>query len=357
MSPGQSRALADVRAVPARSHAVLRLPGGISLRYAPRAALVSALLVLLCGAAVGLGLFTGPYTIRTSQVIDVLLGHGAATDRFIILEQRLPRVCAALLVGAALGLSGSLFQSLSRNPLGSPDVIGFTTGSTSGALVVILTGGESATLGIGAGSVLGGLVTATAVYLLTASRGVAGNRLLLTGIAVGAMLASVNDFLITRADIESAEEAKAWTYGSLNAITWPYVVPLALALPVLAALAVPLTRPLTQIEMGDDTASALGINIARVRAVSLLLGVVLAGWAIAVAGPIGFLALAAPQLARRVVRVPGVPIVSAMLTGAAVLSAADVLAQHLLAPFQIPVGLVTGAIGGLYLLWLVARQR
>ncbi|MFE4367640.1 FecCD family ABC transporter permease [Streptomyces sp. NPDC056835] len=336
---------------------VLRLPGELTLRYSGRTAAVTAVLLLGCAAVWTLSVFTGTYRIDTGRILDVLAGGGSGTDRFIIVGQRLPRVCAALLVGAALGLSGALFQSLSRNPLGSPDVIGFTTGSTSGALVVILAGGGTAGLGVGAGSVLGGLVTAVVVYAFTASRGVSGHRLVLAGIAVGAMLASVNDFLITRADLESAESAKAWTFGSLNAVSWPQVTPLALALPVLAVATLAVGRPLRLMEMGDDTAGALGVNIARVRALGLLLGVALAGAAIAVAGPIGFLALAAPQLARRITRAPGAPIGSAMLTGALILATADLLAQRLLSPFQIPVGLVTGALGGLYLLWLLSREK
>ncbi|MFD8968059.1 FecCD family ABC transporter permease [Streptomyces sp. NPDC059568] len=336
---------------------VLRLPGGLALRYSGRTAAVMAVLVLACAAVWAVTMFTGTYRIGTGQILDVLMGGGSGTDRFIVVGQRLPRVCAALLVGAALGLSGALFQSLSRNPLGSPDVIGFTTGSTSGALVVILAGGGTAGIGVGAGSVLGGLVTAAAVYGFTATRGVSGNRLVLVGIAIGAMLASVNDYLITRADLESAESAKAWTFGSLNAVSWPQVTPLALALPVLAVAALAVGRPLRLMEMGDDTAGALGVNVARIRAVGLLLGVALAGTAIAVAGPIGFLALAAPQLARRVTRSPGAPIGPAMVTGALLLATADLLAQRLLSPFQIPVGLVTGALGGIYLLWLLSRER
>ncbi|WP_254407458.1 iron chelate uptake ABC transporter family permease subunit [Streptomyces sp. GMY02] len=339
---------------------VLRVPGGFTLRWSARTAAVMAVLLLACAAVWVLAVFTGTYRIGTGRILDVLAGGGSGTDRFIVVGQRLPRVCAALLVGAALGLSGALFQSLSRNPLGSPDVIGFTTGSTSGALVVILAGGGAggaAGTSVGAGAVLGGLVTAAAVYGFTASRGVSGSRLVLAGIAVGAMLASVNDFLLTRADLESAENAKAWTFGSLNAVSWPQVTPLALVLPVLAVMALVLGRPLRLMEMGDDTAGALGVDVTRVRALALLLGVALAGAAIAVAGPIGFLALAAPQLARRITRSPGAPIGSALLTGALVLALADLLAQRLLSPFQIPVGLVTGALGGVYLLWLLSRER
>ncbi|MFD7707851.1 FecCD family ABC transporter permease [Streptomyces sp. NPDC059785] len=336
-------------------HIVLSLPRGVTLRAVRRTAWAGAAIAAGCLALFALGVFTGTYHISTAQVFGVLHGGGSATDRFIVLGQRMPRGVAALLVGAGLGLAGSLFQSLSRNPLGSPDIIGFTTGSTTGALAALLIGGGTR-LGAGGGALLGGLATALLVHLLTAAGGAVGGRLIVTGIAVGAMLASVNDYLITRADIESAESAKAWTFGSLNAITWPQVVPAAVAFPVLLAATLVLARPLRMLSMGDDTAAALGVRVDRIRRLTLLVGVAWTALAIAVAGPIGFLALAAPQLARRVARTGSMPVMTAALTGALLLACADFTGQRLLAPFQIPVGLVTGALGGLYLMWLLHRR-
>jgi iron complex transport system permease protein len=328
---------------------VLRLSPRHSIRYGTRSVIVVAVLLALAALIWGVTMFTGTYRIGAGQVLDVLAGGGTATDRFIIVDQRLPRVTAALLVGAALGASGALFQSLSRNPLGSPDLIGFTTGSATGALVIILSAGGTS-LGIGAGTLLGGLATAVLVYLFAASRGVTGNRLILVGIAIGAMLASVNDYLITRADLESAESAKAWLYGSLNIVTWPQVTPLAVALVPLIPLALTIARPLRIMEMGDDTAAGLGVDIGRTRRRALLIGITLTGAAIMVAGPIGFLALAAPQLARRLTRAAGLTVIPTAVLGAVLLATADLAAQRVLAPFQIPVGLVTGALGGAYLL-------
>ncbi|MFI9081749.1 FecCD family ABC transporter permease [Streptomyces sioyaensis] len=313
---------------------------------------------MACLLVCALGVFTGTYHITTGRVLDVLCGGGSYTDRFIVIDQRLARLCAALVVGASLGLAGSLFQTLTRNPLGSPDIIGFTTGSTTGALVILLVGGAGVGIGAGGAAVLGGLATAVLVQLMSTGRGGSGSsRLIITGIAVGAMLASVNDYLITRADIESAESAKAWTFGSLNAISWTQAAPALFVFPVLFGVTVVLARPLRMMEMGDDTAAGLGIRIEYVRFAALVVGVALTGTAIAVTGPIGFLALAAPQLARRVARDPGAPVATAALTGALLLCTADFLAQHVLAPFQIPVGLVTGALGGLYLMWLLWRQE
>jgi iron complex transport system permease protein len=338
------------------------LPGGIVLRVRPRAAAVIGLLALVAVAVSGYAVLTGNYHLSVGDALGTFTGGGAATDRFFVLQQRLPRAVAALLVGAGLGCAGSLFQSVSRNPLGSPDVIGFTTGSATGALVSLLVlgpvPGTGSGTGIGAGALIGGLATAGAVYAISSVRGAGGRQqLVLVGIAVGAMLASVNDYLLTRADLDAAETAKSWLFGSLNAISWPQVVPAAVALAVLLPAAVPLGRPLRLLEMGDDFATALGIRATRVRWQALLVGVLLTGAAVAVAGPVGFLALAAPQLARALLRSSEAAPLTSAVTGAALLAAADLGAQRLLTPFQIPVGLVTGALGGAYLAWLLATGR
>ncbi|WP_329059943.1 FecCD family ABC transporter permease [Amycolatopsis sp. NBC_01480] len=336
------------------------LPGGIVLRVRPRAAVVIGLLAVVAVAVSGYAVLTGSYRLSPGDALGTFVGGGTATDRFFVLQQRLPRAVAALLVGAGLGCAGSLFQSVSRNPLGSPDVIGFTTGSATGALLSLLVLGPApgSGTGVGVGALIGGLVTAGAVYAISSVRGAGGRQqLVLVGIAVGAMLASVNDYLLTRADLDAAETAKSWLFGSLNAISWPQVVPAGVALAVLLPFAVPLGRPLRLLEMGDDFATALGVRTARVRWQALLVGVLLTGAAVAVAGPVGFLALAAPQLARPLLRSSEAAPLTSAVTGAALLAAADLGAQRLLTPFQIPVGLVTGALGGAYLAWLLATGR
>jgi iron complex transport system permease protein len=341
--------------VKARPTRVLSLPAGIVVRVHARSVAVSAILLVFCGVLSIVALTTGAYHVSPAGVLAALTGGGAETDRFIVLRQRLPRAAAALLVGAALGLAGAIFQSLSRNSLGSPDIIGFTTGSASGALISLLVANSSGVF-VGIGALSGGLVTALSVYALSAVRG-GGERLIMAGIAVGAMLSSINDYLITTADPENAEIAKLWLFGSLNVVSWPQVVPLACALPPLALATSATGKPLRLMEMGEDQAAALGIRTARVRGYALCLGVALTGLAITTAGPIGFLALAAPQLARRLSRSNGVAPMVAMVMGAALLSAADLLGQRVLAPFQIPVGLVTGALGGAYLVWLLALEK
>ncbi|WP_262403664.1 FecCD family ABC transporter permease [Actinomadura sp. CNU-125] len=192
-----------------------------------------------------------------------------------------------LLVGLALGLSGAIFQSMSRNPLGSPDLIGFTTGSATGALLQILVFGGGA-VAVTASSAGGAVLTALAVYLVAYRRGggVAGIRLVLIGVAAAAMLQALNSYLITRAELVEAYEAAFWLTGSLNGRDWDQAVPLAIALAVLVPAALLLSRSLGMGELGDDAAQALGVRVQRTRLLLVVAGVGLVAAATAAAGPV-----------------------------------------------------------------------
>lgn len=332
-----------------------RLPGNRRVLIHRRSLIVSGLLALITLAAALLTVSTGEYAVSLQELASIPFGGGDETQRFFVLEQRLPRAAAAAAVGVCLALAGAIFQTLSNNPLGSPDIIGFTTGAATGGLVIILVMGSSFPGGVASGATLGGLATALVVWLLAVRKGLNGERLILIGIAVGAMLASVNDYLLTRADLESAEVARSWQFGSLNVISWPQlVVPLIVSAVPLIALCL-LSPSLRALETGDDLASSLGVRVTRQRTALLSVGVVLTAIGVAVAGPIGFVALAAPQIARRLTRSPGIPLLGSAIMGAAILCLSDLFAARVLSPFQIPVGLVTSAIGGLYLVWLLAR--
>jgi iron complex transport system permease protein len=275
----------------------------------------------------------------------VLAGGGDPAAEFIVETLRLPRVLTALLVGAAFGVAGAIFQSISRNPLGSPDIVGFTMGSVSGALIVILVlDGSSGQVALGA--VAGGLVAAAAVYLLALRGGVQGYRLVLVGIGVSAMLFSLNNYLITRATREDAFQAAHWMVGSVNGRGWEHVWPVAAALAVLVPCALLLARPLALLEMGDDAA--------RARLGLVLIAVALTAVATASTGPVAFVALAAPQLARRLTRSAAPGMLAAASMGALLLAASDLAAQRLLS-LDLPVGVMTGALGGVYLCWLLSR--
>lgn len=327
----------------------------VSIRWNPRSVLVCAVLGVLVLVVAGFSLTTGDYPVSLSGVIDSLLGRGTAGNHFIVVELRLPRLLAAVLIGIALGMSGAVFQSVSRNALGSPDIIGFTSGAAAGAVAEILLfhGGQTQ---IAIAALVGGLVTSMVVYGLSAKRGrVAGYRLVLVGIGISAVLSSVTSYLLTRASLYDAQNAQVWLIGSLNAVGWSVVWPLAVALAVLTPVTVVAGRTLGWMEMGDEAAKSLGVPIERTRLLLVIAATALAAAATAAAGPIAFVALAAPQLCRRITRSPGALIVPAAFMGALLLSGSDYAAQHAVSN-GMPVGVMTGVIGGAYLCWLLARE-
>lgn len=322
----------------------------------PRRPIVVGTVIALGVVAVAIaGLMIGDYPISVGDVLKTLVGAGDPANSFVVETLRLPRVVCALLVGGALGVAGAIFQSITRNPLGSPDIIGFTYGSATGAVVMIIVfGAEQGAVALG--SIGTGLLTALVVYALSYRGGVQGYRLVLIGIGVSYMLLAFNDYLLTRARLEDAQQAAIWIAGSLNGRGWDQVVPLAIGMAVLLPAAFALSRPLKMLELGDDAASALGVPVERTRLALALVAVGLTALATAAAGPVAFVALAAPQIARRLTRASGPGLLSSALMGALVMQASDLAAQRLLAPKQLPVGVMTGAIGGLYLAWLLAHE-
>ncbi|WP_330236740.1 FecCD family ABC transporter permease [Streptomyces sp. NBC_00566] len=338
-----------------RSRAV-RTPGGLSLRLDPRS-LVVVVLLLVAVLAAGVALIgTGDARIPAADVLRALVGDGSPSQDFIVNELRLPRLLVGLLVGASLGLGGALFQSISRNPLGSPDVLGLSQGSTAGALVMIVLFSGSATA-VTVGALVGGLVTGIGIYLLAWKQGVHGYRLVLVGIGVSAVLTAVNGYLITKADMVDAARAVVWMTGSLSGRDWTQVWPLLILCAVLVPLVLANGRGLRMLEMGDDVAHALGVRVHRVRLVLMVCAVLLTAAATAAAGPVGFVALTAPQLARRLTRSPGPNLVPSLCMGAALLVTADWISQRAFGADQLPVGVVTGVVGGAYLLWLLVTER
>ena len=325
------------------------------IRFYRASLCTSAVLVLVIIAAAIVGLLLGDYPMTLGQTVAGLFGLGDdPLIRYFVQDQRLPRVFGALMVGAALGLAGNIFQRLSNNPLGSPDIIGFSTGSASGALfaIIILQAGPAA---IGVGAMLGGVASATLVYLLSIkNRKVSGTQLVLVGIGAAAILQALNSILIVRAELGPAQTAAQWLAGSLNATTWPEIGVLVAILAVVVPLALLLARPLQIMLSGDDLAAGLGVRVHRRRREMIAVGVVLTALSVAIAGPIAFVALAAPQLARRFD--PGVAMVNSGLMGAVLVLLSDIIAQRLLAPVQLPVGVVTGSLGGVYLIWLLLRK-
>ncbi|MFE2875010.1 FecCD family ABC transporter permease [Streptomyces roseus] len=345
----------DLRADKPGSRA-LRGPGGLSLRVEPRALAVGLLLVAAALAMAVVLIGTGDFEIAPWDVVQTLLGNGTPANDFIVNDLRLPRVVVALLVGAALGMAGAVFQSVSRNPLGSPDLLGFGYGSAVGALVVIVLFKGGATE-VSAGALVGGLLTGVLVYLLSYRRGIHGYRLVLVGIGASAMLVAVINYLLTKAQLVEATRAMVWLTGSLAGRDWSQVWPLLGVCAVLFPLVLGQGRALRMMEMGDDAAYALGVRVERTRMLLMLAAVLLTTAAAAAAGPISFVALAAPQLARRLTRSPGSNLLTGALMGSVLLLVSDWASQRAFGADQLPVGVVTGLVGGVYLLWLLVTER
>jgi iron complex transport system permease protein len=333
--------------------------GGFSLRLDVRVALVSAALAAAGLLAFALNLAWGEYPLALPDVLAALAGEGHPADRFVVVEVRLPRALVAALAGAALALSGAIFQTVVRNPLASPDIIGVTGGASVPAVTVFVMGASAALVPLAAFA--GALTASTLLYLLAWRGGLSPYRLVLIGIGIEALGTAGTSYVLVEGRIEDVHQAALWLVGSLTARAfadvWPLLAGMALLAPAVAVLA----RSLDALSLGDEPARALGVRVelARLGLVGAAAG--LAGIAVAAAGPIGFVAFIAPHVARRLTRASGAAVLpAAALCGAALVLAADLAGRWLLAPTELPVGIVTSVLGApffLYLLYRASRFR
>lgn len=333
---------------------------------------VLALAVVVLFAA---GVLLGSYTVTIPDFFRILTSHITGGPKipgasFIVMENKLPRAVTGALIGTAFGLSGGLFQTMLRNPLASPDVIGISYGASAAAVTAIVVFGASGAVVSGA-ALAGALAVAALIY--TISRGgpvgsgitsggrgdAAGSRLILAGVGIAAALQAVVSFLMTRADIRTAADALVWLNGSLNSASWDRAGVLGLALLVLVPAAAMLAGRLRILELGDDAAAGLGVRVGSTRLAVVVTAVALAAVATAAAGPVAFVAFLAGPIARRFVRKASLP--ASALTGTLIVLAADYLAANvaplLLDGTVLPVGVVTGALGAPFLLWLLVSSN
>ncbi len=339
------------RLVVVRSHRL-----GVSTRVHARAVGVTGVVLGLALVVFAWSLSVGDFPIPIGDVLASLVGAGTEDGDFIVRTLRLPRGLTGLLVGAAFGLSGAIFQRIARNPLASPDIIGINAGAAAAAVfVIVVLGGTSSQVTFGA--LAGSTLTAAAIYLLAYKRGVTGYRLVLVGIGITAMLGSVTSYLLTRAEIFDAQRATVWLTGSLNGRGWEHVRPVTAALVILVPAAIALARHLRMLELGDDAARGLGTRVEVSRGALLLTGVALAALATASAGPVAFVALVAPQVARRLTGGRSLALLPAAACGALLLVGSDLVARRLFAPTELPVGVFTAVLGAPYLLYLLARAN
>jgi iron-siderophore transport system permease protein len=307
------------------------------------AGLAVAVFFVLC-----LGIAVGDYPLSLVEVVRALAGDG---DRFALLtvrELRLPRGLVGLLVGAGFGVAGAVFQTVTRNPLASPDMIGIAAGSSTAVVAAILLNVDIRTFGL-----LGGLTTALVIYLLAWRRGTTGYRIILIGIGVSWVCTSATSYLLTRTELHEAQQALGWLVGNLNGRTWPAVGPLVITTAILLPVIMAGGRWLRTLQLGDEVATGLGTPVQLARLTLLVAGVGLVAFGTAAAGPIAFVALAAPQIALRLTGLPAPPPLASGLTGSLIVLCADLVARRLVPDVQLPVGIVTGVLGAPFLLWLL----
>lgn len=310
---------------------------------------------LAATVAIGLAsISTGDFPLPMEQVFAYIRGDASAEAEFIIGTLRLPRVLTGAGVGAAFGMSGAVFQSLVRNPLGSPDIIGFTSGSALGAVVAIVAT-DGGVARITAGALSGGTLTAAAILLLTWKSGLHVGRLVLIGIGAGLAIAAITDFLLIRAQITDVQLAAVWLTGSLNGSDWTRVQLIAGGVLLMVPLGLIMQRTLDTLALGDDVAGGLGLRVAPAKVALTFGGVALAAVGVAAAGPISFVAFISAPIARRLANTPGASLFPAACVGALITVAADLAARRLLAPIELPVGIMTAILGAPYLLWLLGR--
>ena len=331
--------------------------GRRSVLITPRHVIVGLMLLVLSLAVAVVSLRLGKFPVTTQEVIDALQGQGRKIVQVVVVKWKLPRIVLGLVAGLALGVAGAIFQTITRNPLGSPDLIGFSTGAQTGILVsVLLLPGSM--LSTSLASFIGGAAVGAVTYLVSLRGGFTGLRFILVGIAISSMLVSVNRWLLVRVDDDEGLGALKAITGTLGAARWPVVAPTCLAIGVTVALILLASRHLQVLSLGEQVATILGSPTRRASAVLILLGTVLVAVVTMAAGPIGFVALVAPHLARLLTGSPQSPLLVSGLTGSLLMVGADLLSQLVLE--SMPVSVVTNAVGGLYLmvaLTVAARGR
>ena len=331
-----------------------------------RTAVLAAAVVVMFFVSVLLG----SYTVTVPDFFTIVTNHLTGGPKipgasFIVMENKLPHAVIGTMIGVAFGLAGALFQTMLRNPLASPDVIGISSGASAAAVVAIVVFGASGATVSGV-ALAGALAVAVLIYAISSGRNrgpgrgnAAGNRLVLAGVGIAAALQAVVGFLMTRADIRTAADALVWLNGSLNSATWERAGVLFLALAVLVPAVVFIAGPLRILELGDDAAAGLGLRVAATRLALVVIAVSLAAVATAAAGPVAFVAFLAGPIARRFTGRPGLP--ASALVGALIVLAADYFAANLapllLGGTVLPVGVVTGALGAPFLLWLLVTTN
>jgi len=304
---------------------------------------------------VAISLMVGNTFYPLTDVIRVILGQDVPGASFTVGELRLPRVTLAVLVGVSFGIAGVTFQTMLRNPLASPDIIGIDSGATVAAVtgIVIFSLTETA---VSILALVSAVLIAAAIFALAGRHTFANTRLILIGIGVAAMLDAVTAYILSQARDWDIQQAMQWLTGSLNGASWSAVIPVAIACGVLVPLMLTKSREVSVLRMGDDSAAALGIRVRTTRMILLLGAVALLAFATAACGPIAFVAFMAGPIAGRIVGTGASLIVPSALVGALLVLVADFIGQNAFES-RYPVGVVTGVLGAPFLIYLLIRTQ
>jgi iron complex transport system permease protein len=338
---------------PAAAPSTLERVAAVRRRRGRRAAVTlgalgAAILVVFC-----LSLMVGRTFYPPAEVLAVLAGQDVPGASFTVGTLRLPRAVLAVLAGACFGLGGVTFQTMLRNPLASPDIIGISSGASAAAafgIVILGLSGPAVSLL----AIVAGLVVALAIYLLSYRGGVVGSRLILVGIGIAAMLTSLTDWVLSKAGQWDLQEALRWLTGSLNNTSWEQALPVLVALAVLGPVLLSQGRELRATQLGDDAAQALGVRVGLTRLVVVVAAVGLIAFATAASGPIAFVAFLSGPIAVRIVGPGSSPLLPTAAVGALLVLVADLVGQFATGT-RYPVGVVTGVLGAPYLLYLIVR--
>ena len=318
-----------------------------------RNALVNTALLGLLVLATIISLATGTVQVSLFDTLRALAGHADPMTDFVINELRLSRVIAGLLSGAALAMAGCLMQTLARNRLATPGIIGIDNAATAFAVASVV--GVGLSLAPSAMALAGAAAATAIAFGLAGANGTRGYRFIVAGIGIGAIAGAVTQVMLSRVAIDAANAAYPWTVGSLNARSGQSVLVLGLGLAAGYLILMSLSRALNTLQFTDAVAIALGTRLKATRIIGLGLSVMLTGLAVSVCGPVGLIALLAPELARALCRPGKVPLTAAALAGASFMLIADLLGRTLFAPLEIPVGIITAIVGSPYLLWILLR--
>ncbi|KEQ12044.1 hypothetical protein GZ77_23475 [Endozoicomonas montiporae] len=326
----------------------------------PRKGVISlGIVALLLVVSVVVALGTGSSTISPWRVVQTLAGQGDVTESLIINTFRLPRVLMAVMVGTGLGIAGVIMQGLVRNPLASPDVLGVTDGASFVAVSIItLFSGSISMMLMPAFVFAGGVITVMAIYFIAWNNGVAPRRMILIGIGMGSLLTAARTVMMTMSSIDKTAAAQVWLSGSLNTANWQQVQILSVWYLLLVPFLILAMRSLTAQSLGDDVARGLGSRLTPERFGLIMLSTALATGSVAFCGSIGFVGLMAPHITRRLLgNMPELLLPGAAMVGALLVVVSDLAGRLLLAPLEVPVGILTAAIGGPYFIYLLVTKK